>query len=113
LTPLLLFSLIASALYAAYLFAGRTPTQTFDLVVQLSWALLLVFWVVVDARQGHRIPCFDFGLFCYLFLPVTLPWYCFWSRGWRGIYLILVIYGLGLFPYIVQSIVWESLYGTT
>jgi hypothetical protein len=111
LAPLLLFSLTASAISAAYLFAGRSPTQTFDSVVQLSWAVLVVFWVVIDARKGHRIPCFDFGLFCYLFLPITLPWYCFWSRGWRGTFLILAIYGLGVLPYFTQSIVWEMLYG--
>jgi hypothetical protein len=84
LAPLVLFSLTASVLSAAYLFAGRAPTPTFDLVVQLSWAVLLVFWVVVDARQGHRIPCFDFGLFCYLFLPVTLPSYCFGRVAGEG-----------------------------
>jgi hypothetical protein len=112
LAPLLLFSVLASALFATYVFAGRAPSLTFEAVVQLGWGLLLAFWVVVDARAGHRIPCFDFGLFCYLLLPITLPWYCFWSRGWRGFLLLAALYGLGIAPYIVQSISWELLYGT-
>jgi hypothetical protein len=111
LAPLVIFAIVVSALFAAYFAAGYAPSRTFEAVVQLSWAILLAYWVFVDARAGHRIPCFDFGLFCYLLLPITLPWYCFWSRGWRGGMLLLFLYGLGIAPYVVASIVWESLYG--
>lgn len=109
--PLILFSLLASVLFAAYPAAGFYPSPAFEAVVQLSWTLLLAYWVVVDARNGHRIPCFDFGLFCYILLPITLPWYCFWSRGWRGFFLLAALYGFGIAPYIVASTVWEVLYG--
>ena len=111
LAPLLLFTLIASALFAAYPAAGIDSSPTFVAVVQLIWGLLLACWVVVDARKERRIPCFDFGIFCYVLLPITLPWYCFWSRGWRGGFLLAALYGLGMAPYITASIVWGMFYG--
>lgn len=79
--------------------------------MQLGWVPLLAYWVVLDARKGHRIPCFDFGLYCYLLLPVTLPWYCIWSRGWRGVSLILLLYGITILPYLVEVMTWEFVYG--
>lgn len=74
--------------------------------------MLLAYCVVGDARSGNRIPCYDFGFFCFVLLPITLPWYCFWSRGWRGVFLLAALYGLGIAPYVVAAIAWEVLYGT-
>jgi hypothetical protein len=112
LAPLVCFSLIASAMLAAYVVAGHSPSPTFVAVMELSCTFLLAYWVILDARKGHRIPCFDFGLYCYLLLPVTLPWYCFWSRGWRGIILLIALFGTVIAPYFVESVVWGMLYGS-
>ncbi|MCI0332520.1 MAG: hypothetical protein L0228_04780 [Planctomycetes bacterium] len=109
--PLLLFSIVLAALLAAYLAVGMSPSTSFEVVASFSWSLLLAFWVVADARRRKGIPCFDFGLFCYVFLPLVVPWYCFWSRGWRGALTLVAIAGLWLAPYIIAMAVWLILYG--
>lgn len=110
LMPLLIFSLTLAALLTTYLVAGSAPSATFELVAAVSWSLLLALWIVADARRRTGIPCFDFGFFCYVLLPVAVPWYCFWSRGWRGVLTLSAIVGLWLAPYIVASMVWLALY---
>lgn len=109
--PQLVFAIALAALLIAYLVAGFAPSDTFQTVAGLNWSLLLAFWIVADARRRRCTPCFDFGFFCYLFLPLAVPWYCFWSRGWRGALTLVAVYGLGLAPYIVASVAWQLLYG--
>jgi hypothetical protein len=109
--PLVFFSVALTAMLATYLVGGFAPSPTFEMLSTLSWALLLALWVVADARRRKQIPCYDFGFFCYLFLPVLVPGYCFWSRGWRGVLTLVAIATLWLMPYIVATMVWIALYG--
>jgi hypothetical protein len=110
LAPLFFFSLALTALLSICLVAGFAPSATFELVASISWSLLVAFWVVADARRRKCVPCYDFGMFCYLFLPWVVPWYCFWSRGWRGALTLATILCLWLAPYVVATIVWRILY---
>jgi hypothetical protein len=110
LTPLVLFSIALSALLTIHLVAGVAPSITFEIAASFSWSVLLALWIVTDARRQKGIPCFDFGFFCYVFLPVAVPWYCFWSRGWRGAFTLVAIAVLWLAPYIVAGVVWLALY---
>jgi hypothetical protein len=89
----------------------RRPSTTFELLASVSWSLLVALWVVVDARRRACTPCFDFGFFCYVFFPVAVPWYCFWSRGWRGALTLVIILGLWFAPHIVASVAWIALSG--
>jgi hypothetical protein len=111
LAPLLLFSVALTALLVTYLAVGLAPSPTFELVASFCWSILLALWIVGDARRRTGVPCFDFGFFCYLFLPVAVPWYCLWSRGLRGSLTLVAITLLWLVPYIVGSVVWLALYG--
>lgn len=111
LAPLSIFSVVLTAFLATYLATGFSPSTTFEIASSFSWSLLLAFWVVTDARRREGIPCFDFGFFCYLFPPIVVPWYCFWSRGWRGTLLLATIVCLWLMPYVVASMLWLALYG--
>jgi hypothetical protein len=52
------------------------------------------------------MPCFDFGLFAVLFFPVSLLWYCCWSRGWSGLLLLLLIFALWLVPWVLAVLTW-------
>ena len=83
----------------------------FDLAASFCWSVLLAFWIVADARRRTGVPCFDFGFFCYLFLPVAVPWYCCWSRGLRGLQMLVAIALLWLAPYVVANIVWLAMCG--
>ena len=106
LSPLLLFSFISTAFYIVYLTLGRVPSEAFEVLVSFGWTLLLGLWIVSDARRSKRTPCFDFGLFCFMFLPVVVPWYCIWSRGWRGALTLLMLVCIWLAPPIVATVVW-------
>jgi hypothetical protein len=108
--PLLLFSIALTALLTTYVAAGLAPSPSFEVVASLSWSLLLALWIVADARRHTGIPCFDFGFYCYVFLPFVFPWYCFWSRGWRGALTLMTIACLWAVPFIIASIVWRVLY---
>jgi hypothetical protein len=70
-TPLLLFSLALTALMIAYVIGGAAPSEAFDIFVSWVWSILAALWVVADARRRDAIPCYDFGLFCYLFFPCS------------------------------------------
>ena len=111
LAPLLLYSIALTAILTTYLVAGLSPSTSFEVVASFSWSLLLAIWIVSDARRRSGIPVFDFGFYCYVFLPVVFPWYCFWSRGWRGALTLVTIGGLWLGPYVVATAVWLALYG--
>jgi hypothetical protein len=85
LAPLLTFSLALTALLVTYLAVGLAPSPLFQLLASFWWSILLAFWIVADARRKTGVPCFDFGFFCYLFLPVAVPWYCiFVGSGHRS-----------------------------
>jgi hypothetical protein len=111
LAPLLLFSVALTALLVTYLAVGLSPSPTFEFIASFFWSLLLALWIVADVRRKSGVPCFDFGFFCYLFLPIAVPWYCVWSRGVRGLLLLVGIGLLWLAPYFVANLVWLALYG--
>jgi hypothetical protein len=108
LAPLMLFAVVLTVLLTIYFSVGLAPSTTFELLASFSWSLLVAFWVVVDARRRACTPCFDFGLFCYVFYPVAVPWYCFWFRGWRGAVTLLIILGLWIARHIVASMAWNA-----
>jgi hypothetical protein len=111
LSALLLFTLVLTGLLTLYLTAGVEPSENFMQVASWSWALLLALWIVGDARRRAQTPCFDFGLFCYVFLPAAATWYCFWSRGWRGALTLIALLSFWLVPFIVASLVASAVLG--
>jgi hypothetical protein len=46
---------------------------------------MAVLAIVNDARRRRLVPCYDFGLYCWVSFPLTVTWYCLWSRKWRGL----------------------------
>jgi hypothetical protein len=90
LTPLIAYSIGLSLVQAiahkqAYEFEGT------ELLVRFGWTFALLCWFEMDARGRRILPCYDFGYLCYVCLPVSLAWYCLWSRGFRGILLLLLL----------------------
>ena len=109
LSPLLLFSIVMALSFSAYLASGLIPSEAFQIVASSTWTVLLAMWVIGDARRRKRTPCLDFGMFCYLFSPLVVPWYCFSSRGWRGAVTLIALVVLWLMPYFVATLVWRAI----
>ena len=87
------------------------PSREMEAVLGFGWALMLLLWMDADARRRRRLPCFDFGLLATMFFPLSLVWYCFWSRGWRGFLFLLMLGALWLLPYAVALLFWIAVAG--
>jgi hypothetical protein len=111
--PLCVFTLATSAGFAAYVASGAIPSPALEILIGVVWAPLAVYWIRADARRRNlSTPCFDFGMLCYLFFPLSAAWYCFWSRGlWRGLALVGLLYLLLAAPWIVAIVVEKAVYG--
>jgi hypothetical protein len=87
--------------------SGDPKIQT---VLSYGWAFLLVIWMDADARRLRRLPCYDFGLFVGIFFPLSLLWYCWWSRRWRGLLVLLLLLALWFIPQFMAGMFWLALY---
>jgi len=103
--PLVLFSLMQAAFLTCLVVLDGHSSPILDAVLSFFWLLALVHTLVEDARQ-RAVPCFDFGFFLILFFPLSVLWYCWWSRRWRGLLLVLVICGLWVFPWLTVLCAW-------
>jgi hypothetical protein len=66
--------------------------------VLLDWApvIAVAWWLTADSKRTQVIGAYDAGLFFYLTLPLTLPWYALRTRGREGWALMGKLYGLAL-----------------
>jgi hypothetical protein len=110
-TPLVVFAIALTAGLAAYLLAGHEVSPLFEGLGSVGWCLLVVLWVDADARRRRRLPCYDFGFLAYVFFPLSVAWYCLWSRGWRGLLLLAALLALYMAPYALSALLWQALYG--
>ncbi|HEX5271078.1 MAG TPA: hypothetical protein VFW33_11345 [Gemmataceae bacterium] len=103
-------SLVTAALLCCFVGAGLPPTPGAELLLAMSWALMLVIWIDLDARRRGRLPCFDLGLLAAVWFPISVAWYCVWSRGWRrGLLLLLALFGLWIAPRLFAAFCWVGL----
>ncbi len=109
LTPLVAFAVALTACLGLYLLAGLVVSPAFEALVSFGWVFLLVLWMDADARHRRQVPCFDFGLLVWQLFPLSVAWYCLWSRGWRGLLLIAGLVGLWLVPYVAVMLLWSAL----
>ena len=65
-----------------------------DLVVQLSFPVVLSLWVLADAHKRGRRLCYDYGSFVFLAWPFIIPIYLFQTRGVRALITLLCFVGL-------------------
>lgn len=114
LRPLVILTMTAgaaTALLVAHVVAGRTPSETVQQLILLGLALAIVLWMTLDARLRHRTPCYDFGFLAAIFFPVSVVWYVFWSRGWKGLLTLVGLIGLWVVPWLSAMGVWIFRYG--
>jgi hypothetical protein len=89
--PLLVLSAMLAIPVSMYAAAHQEPPENLVRLTGIAQAVLILYWVLVDARLHHRVPCHDFGFLVAVYMPVSLVWYVLWSRGLRG---LLVLGGL-------------------
>jgi hypothetical protein len=101
--PLIALSLGTTAVLCFGVFGGFGFSPFHELVLQFVWALTLILWMEADARRLRPIPCFDFGLLAAIFFPLSVAWYCWWSRRWQGLLTLLLLMALWLTPYFLAT----------
>src|SRR3954447_14924365 len=103
------------ALFSAFQFAcvvvGTTVTEADAQLTSFGLALSFLVWIVTDARERHRTPCYDFGFIVAAYFPFSLIWYVFWSRGWRGFLMLAAFLGLTLIPWLSAMMAWGLRHG--
>ena len=104
LAPLVALAAITAIALSHSSGVGITPSTGTETILGVGWAFMLVLWMDADARKLRRLPCYDFGWLAAIYFPVSLLWYCFWSRGWRGALLLLMLLALWLVPYIIATL---------
>jgi hypothetical protein len=57
------------------------------------------------------MPCEDGAAPASYAFPLSLLWYCLWSRGWRGLLLLLGLASLVFFPALIGEIVAAAVRG--
>lgn len=55
-----------------------------DLLISLTFALLVAFWVVLDARRRERQMGYGFPALVFFIWPIFAPIYLFQTRGVRA-----------------------------
>jgi len=112
LTPLVVFALATATALCASAWVGIPPAgdPLLQAVLRIGWAVMLVLWMDADARRLRRLPCYDFGLLAGAFFPLSLLWYCWWSRRWRGLLVLLLLLALWFVPQVVAGFLWLARY---
>lgn len=103
---LVAYSVILTICFSAFVGSRTGPPPRFEEIASFGWALMLVLWMDADARRRRILPCYDFGFLAGVFFPVSLVWYCIWSRGWRGAFLFIGLLTLFIAPYTITGLIW-------
>jgi hypothetical protein len=112
-TPLkVLLALVVtiSAQQVAYVAVGERPSAAADMLTAFCIGLGFILWVVEDARLRRCVPCYDFGFLITVFYPVSVFWYVFWSRGWRGFFTLAGMFVLIFLPWVSAIVAWTLIY---
>jgi hypothetical protein len=111
--PLIGVGILQASFGMLYAWLRTDPPEGARWILAFSTALLVVYWIVADARGRRCVPCFDFGYLLAISLPFSLIWYAFWTRGWRGILRLLAIVGAIYGPWLCATILWVLLHSPT
>jgi hypothetical protein len=105
LTPLVAFAVALTVILCGYVSQGAGLSPGMDYLRSFGWGLMILLWMDVDARKLRRLPCYDFGWLATVCFPLSLLWYCIWSRGWRGgLLMLLILLAMWLAPYFIVAV---------
>jgi hypothetical protein len=100
--PILALMGLLSAMNVAAMSRSGTPAS--GKLVEIAPALFLLAWMIQDARRRRCVPCHEFGFLSAVYLPASLIWYLFWSRGWKGFLPLAAFVGMLLVPWIASVV---------
>ena len=104
---MLLLPVVATTiLETIYRVVGAPPSESINLLFGVCWSIAFIFWIEADARRRGILPCHDFGFLVAVYFPVSVVWYAFWSRGRRGMLLLLSLLGLLIVPPTTATLAW-------
>ena len=103
---LLIASAIVAVFNSLYVIINVRPSVHAQLIADFTLPVCFMTWVQTDARIRRCTPFFDFGTFVCVMWSLAIPWYLIWTRGWRGLLVILMFLGLWILPTIVAAVVW-------
>ncbi len=104
LSTLVLLTTGLSAFWIAYVLRGVPISDGAETLTSVSFCLFTILWVESDAHRRGRTPCHEFGFLVYLFFPLSIVWYLFWTRGARGILVMIALLALFGTPAIVAAL---------
>jgi hypothetical protein len=78
-----LFFLVLGFMTSRQTETSQIPPRA-DLLISLAFALLVSFWVVLDARQRERQMGYGFPALVFFIWPIFAPIYLFQTRGARA-----------------------------
>lgn len=97
-------AIVVAVLLVAFMASGAPPLAM--VILGYLGQLAVVLWIVEDAHERRRTPCFDFGYFVLVTYPFSLVWYCVSTRGWRGWLLVLAVLGIVYVPTFMATFAW-------
>lgn len=104
---LFLLTAFLSVFNTLYFLNGVPYSLLAECIAAYTLPLAIMTWVVWDAQSRRCTPCYDFGFLVYLGWVVAIPGYLVWTRGWRGLLVLIGFVVLLQLPWIVPVLVWK------
>lgn len=76
----------------------------YAVLTALIMPVMTLLWVAADMRSRGQAAPFELPFLLLLCWPISLAWYCVWTRGWNGLVLALGLFVLTYMPHLVTMI---------
>lgn len=81
-------------------------TGAFAFITVYAMPIALAHWVAADLRGRGVTPCFELPFLLLLAWPLSLFWYCLWTRGGWGFVLAAGLVVLSYLPLFTTNLLW-------
>ncbi len=100
---------VVAALFMACLgYYGASPEPRTVLLYNVTFALLVAWFVESDRRLRHIDAPYEHAAFVFFLWPVLLPVYMFRARRWHGVTLAIGVLFASEVPTLVGALAWEA-----
>jgi hypothetical protein len=76
----------------------------YSVLVGVIMPVMTVLWAAADMRSRGQTPPFELPFLLLLCWPISLAWYCVWTRGWNGLILALGLFVLTYVPHLATMV---------